>query len=244
MNHKLEKILVSQIAKKFPKAVFLKDTDEPIIALTIDDIPARDEDQKQSTRKILEAIRQHNQSFSTPVSATFFITTDHLKYQTNQKQLDLDILTEIIDQGHEIGNHGQFDHRHANLSEIDFQAEFVEAHQLLSKQINQPIRWFRPGQGFYNQSMLETLTTIGHNLGYQNKFALASMIPLDTQNLIGRPDFTLKNIERFTFKGSILIVHGGHKTEAANTVEVLNKLLPRLSQQNYRVVSLSQLFNL
>jgi peptidoglycan/xylan/chitin deacetylase (PgdA/CDA1 family) len=243
-SRKLEKFLLSQIAKKFPQAIFFKETEEKIIALTIDDIPARDEAQKQSTRRILDTIKHHNQSFSTSVSATFFITTEHLKYQTNSQQLDLNILTEIIDQGHEIGNHGQFDHRHARLSPIDFQLEFVEAHQLLSQHINQPIRWFRPGQAFYNQSMLETLTTIGYNLGYHNKFALASMIPLDTRNLTKNPSFTLKNINHFTFPGSILILHGGYRSEAINTVTVLNQLLPRLYQQNYRVMSLSRLFNL
>ncbi|MGK7932794.1 MAG: polysaccharide deacetylase family protein [Microcystaceae cyanobacterium] len=240
----LEQFLLSQIAKTFPSAIFYKETTQKIIALTIDDIPARDEDQKDSTRQILKTIKQHNQTFTTDVSATFFITTEHLKYKTNPDHLDLELLTEIIEQGHEISNHGKLDHRHANLAKSNFQSEFIESHQLLSKQINQPINWFRPGQAFYNQSMVEILTTLGKELGYQNKFALASMIPFDTRKLIGNPNFTLKNIEQFTFPGSIIILHGGYKTDAAKTVEVLNQLLPRLYQQDYQVVSLSKLFDM
>ena len=170
-----------------------------------------------------------------------FITTDHLKYNTNQATSDLDIIREIVNQGHEIGNHGKFDHRHARLSKIDFQSEFIEAHQILSTQIKQPIRWFRPGQAFYNQSMIEILINMGHDLGYQNKFALASMIPFDTRNLILNPAFTLNNIKHFIFPGSILILHGGYQVEAENTVNVLKKLLPLLYEQSYQVVSLSKL---
>ena len=243
INSEFSKFLVSQIASRFPEAIFFKQTDDRIISLTIDDVPAQDEDAKESTRKILEAIESHNQVFSTNVSATFFVTTDHVKFDSDRKRSDLDILTEIIAKGHEIGNHGKFDRRHANLSKIDFEAEFSEAHQFLSAQISSPIRWFRPGQAFYNDSMLEVLTTVGKDLGYQEKFALASMVPFDTKELLDDPHFTLKNIARFTFPGSILLLHGGLSHQAVNTIEVLNQLLPRLHQQNYQVVSLSKLIN-
>lgn len=244
IDSKFSKSLASQIARKFPASIFLKETDEKIISLTVDDMPARDEDQKRSTRKILEAIELHNQSLSATVSVTFFIATDHVKYKADKGKLDLDILSEILDKGHEIGNHGKSDRRHASLSKVDFEAEFSEAHRFLSQQVRQPIRWFRPGQAFYNRSMLEILKTTGQDLGYQDKFALASMIPFDTQNFLDNPDFTLKNIECFTFPGAILVLHGGLSHQAINTLEVLNKLLPSLHEQNYQVVSLSKLIDL
>lgn len=243
VNSKISQFLVSQIAKKFPEAIFLKETEKKIISLTIDDVPARDEDKKQSTRNILEAINLHNQSFSTNVSATFFITTDHLKYKNDEQKLDIEILQEIIDQGHEIGNHGEFDHRHARLSKEDFETEFSNAHNFLSEHIKQPIHWFRPGQAFYNDSMLKTLVTTGQSLGYQNKFALASMVPFDTQELLDDPDFTLKNIKRFTFPGSIFVLHGGLSHQGINTVKVIKSLLPWLHEQGYQIVSLSKLIN-
>ena len=243
IDNKFGKFLVSQIDSRFPAAIFFKETDDRVIALTIDDVPARDEDVKDSTRKILEVIEFHNQAFSTNVNATFFVTTDHVKFNTHQDKLDSEILSDIVAKGHEIGNHGKFDCRHANLSKSHFEAEFSEAHQFLSDQISSPIRWFRPGQAFYNDSMLEILTTVGKDLGYQEKFALASMVPFDTKELLDDPSFTLKNIARFTFPGSILLLHGGLSHQAVNTIEVLKQLLPRLHQQNYQVVSLSQLIS-
>ena len=238
------KCLVSAIAEKYSQAIFLKETEQKIIALTIDDLPARDEDSKESTRQILEAIDSHNSLYSTTVSATFFITTDHLKFASNPNKIDSDILAEIVEKGHEIGNHGQVDQLHFRLSEEDFKTEFLEAHRILSQYIEQSIKWFRPGRVLYHKSMLKTLAEVAQKLPYCKRFALASMIPLDTLSLFESPDFTLKNIEHFTFPGSILILHGGLSGQALRAVEVLNKLLPKLYQEGYQVVSLSKLFDL
>ena len=243
INQQLSKCLVSQIARRFSAAKILKETDERVISLTIDDAPARNENAKESTRKILEAIESHNQTFSTKVSATFFVITDHVKHTSNRERLDAEILTEIVAKGHEIGNHGNCDRRHVCLSKTDFEIEFLEAHRFLSERVNHPIRWFRPGQGFYNDSMLEILKTVGKDLGYEDKLALVSMIPLDTLKLFNDPAFTLNYITNFIFPGSILILHAGFTHQAFNTVAVLNQLLRQLHQQNYQVVSLSKLFN-
>jgi peptidoglycan/xylan/chitin deacetylase (PgdA/CDA1 family) len=232
------KKLVSLAGQAFPDAVFFKEVENQakVLALTIDDVPARDDDSDISTRHIIEVIEQHNQEIGANVKVTFFVTTNHL---TN----DSSIVEEMARKGHEIVNHGTTDHRHADLSPQNFEDEFLTAHHKLNQKINQPIRWFRPGQAFYNENMLQTLRTKGQQLGYQDKFALASMIPFDTCYFLDDPKFTLKNISRFTFPGSILVLHGGVKEQASNTVEVLKQLLPNLHQQGYELVTLSELFS-
>ena len=238
------KPFIEVTAAVFPESLFRKDTDKKVVSLTFDDLPARDEDTKQSTRAILDAISSHNQKFSTDVSATFFLTTDHFKFKNDPQKLDLAVLKEIVDRGHEIGNHGMFDRRHSELSKQEFETEFVGAHQFLVEHTQQPIRWFRPAQTFNSKEMREVLSTTGQELGYQDKFALASMVPLDTQNLLDNPNFTLKNIKSFTFPGSILLLHGGSKRQAGNTLKVIEKLLPWLYERDYQVVSLSKLIDL
>ncbi len=240
----ISRFLVSQIANQCPSAVFFKDSDQNVMALTIDDVPARDEDDKQSTRQILEVIRSHNRAYKTNVQATFFITTEHVKHKNAKDRLDLDVLAEIRDEGHEIGNHGTLDQRHAKLSPLDFRNEFHQAHQFLSQQTHHPIRWFRPGQAFYTQPMLDLLRTEGQALGYHHQFALASMIPLDTRHGFDAPSFTVQMIGSFTFPGSILVLHGGYRHQALNTVQVLTNVLPQLHEQNYQIVSLSRLIDL
>ena len=201
------KKLISLTAKIFPDAVFFKQITNraKVLALTIDDVPARDDESDASTQKILDVIDRHNREFDTNVKVTFFVTTNHLSKDSN-------IVEKMVEQEHEIGNHGKCDCRHADLSSRQFEAEFVEAHYILQEKITQSIRWFRPAQGFYNQNMIQTLRNKGRKLNYQDKFALASMIPFDTRNILDNPQFTLQNIDRFTFSGTILVLHGGFKT--------------------------------
>ncbi|NET37250.1 MAG: polysaccharide deacetylase family protein [Cyanothece sp. SIO1E1] len=234
------KVLISLIAPTFPEAVFFrkipKKLPRKVVALTIDDVPARDCESDLCTRPILEVIDSHNQSAKANFKATFFVITDHLPENSR-------IVGELAAKGHEIGNHGTTDHRHADLSPEEFEQEFLKAHELLSKSGAHPIRWFRPGQGFYNDNMISTLRTTGQELGYEDRFALASMIPFDTRAFLDDPQFTLKNVSRFTFPGSILVLHGGLKEQVSNTVEVLKALLPSLQKQGYEVVTLSKLFS-
>ena len=233
------KKLVSLVAKAFPDAVFYKDIEEnqtKILALTIDDVPARDDNSDISTQNILNVIDEHNTQTGDNAKATFFITTSHLNSNSS-------ILEDMIAKDHELGNHGTIDHRHSNLPAQQFEDEFIEAHERLILTPNATIRWFRPGQAFYNENMLETLKTKGKEFGYEGKFALASMIPFDTRDFLDDPQFTLKNINRFTFSGSILLLHGGKKEQASNTVQVLKELLPQLHKQGYKIVTLSQLFS-
>lgn len=91
--------------------------------------------------------------------------------------------------------------------------------------------------------MIKTLKDIGQPLGYQDKFALASMIPFDTRRPLDNPNVTLKNIQQFTFPGSVLVLHGKTLEQAANTVQVLQKLIPDLHQQGYELITFSELFN-
>lgn len=233
------KNLIAAIAPSFPEAVFFRDIPEErkVIALTIDDVPARDEDSDTSTQKILDTIAHHNESVGTNAKATFFVITDHLNPNST-------IVEKMVEGGHEIGNHGTTEHRHSSLSPEQFEQEFLTAHEELAKRVQpQSIRWFRPGQAFFNENMVSTLRTKGQALGYADQFALASMVPFDTRDFLDDPKFTLSNIKRFTFPGSILVLHGGSKEQAENTVEVLEKLLLILHEQGYEVVTLSELFN-
>lgn len=225
----IQRSLVSGISRLLPEAVFYKKTSAKAVALTIDDVGDAD------TLKILDVIDRFNQrNLARPaqVRATFFIITDDLDDSGS-------ILGEILKRGHEIGNHGQTDHRHAALNTAEFKTEINQAHQILSKKSNADIKWFRPGQVLYNQGMLNTLTQMP---GYQDKFALASVFPLDTLKQTSHPIFTAKYMSSFIFPGSILILHGGSPERTANTVEALDRLLIECKRKAYEVLTLTQLW--
>lgn len=229
--------LVALVAKIFPDAVFYKPTTDKIVALTIDDIPTPNEPDDRSTQIILDAIEEYNQQSKSPediVRATFFVITSHLTENST-------IIEKILQQGHEIGNHGLGDETAAFLSEGEFarQLEFTDAK--LTQLGQQPIKWYRPGRGLYNRGMLQILH---QHAKYQPKFALASMIPIDTLSLTSNPKFTAWYVSQFIFPGPILLLHGGSRQRSKNTAIALKAIINHLKKQNYRIVTLTQLTGL
>jgi peptidoglycan/xylan/chitin deacetylase (PgdA/CDA1 family) len=233
-----QKKAVENLALIFPDAVFYKPTQQPVVALTIDDVPIPGESAPCSTRWILDAIAEHNQSVSNPAEfarATFFVIGSHL----NQ---DYDLLPDIVAQGHEIANHGFVDTWPAFQALPQFEAHFHSTHELLREQLpDQPIRWYRPGRAFYNPKMLQVVKQVE---GYEPYFALASMLPLDTLARTAEPKFTAQYVAQHIFPGAILLLHGGSVDRSKNTAAALRLILPNLRSQGYRITTLSELMKL
>jgi peptidoglycan/xylan/chitin deacetylase (PgdA/CDA1 family) len=230
----IAKLIISIVARLFPGAIFYQPTEEKIIALTIDDAPTPNDLEERSTDRILAAIADHNREradLATPVKATFFLITGHLQPNSS-------LIERLIAQGHEIANHGTQDLRTSQLAAAAFARQFREANDILSRLAGQAPRWYRPGQAFYNQSMRSFLQKFP---GYESRFALASMIPLDTGEGTNHPRFTTWYISQFIFPGSILVLHGGSFQRDNNTAIVLKNLLAKLHDRGYQVVTLSQL---
>ena len=165
--------LVMQVARLFPEGLFYKKTSEKVIALTIDDMPTPNEPDDASSQLILDAITTHNQSLeneSDRAHATFFIISSHLSDESA-------LLKRMIEQGHEVANHGTEDETTALLKPEVFATQFLEAHERITEKCQQPLRWYRPGRGLYKKSMLKALPQIP---SYVPRFALASMLPVDT----------------------------------------------------------------
>lgn len=229
--------LVAQVARLFPDAIFYKETTEKVVALTIDDAPTPNDLDDQSTHLLLDTIAAHNQEVSaiaTPVRATFFIISGHLCDNPT-------ILHRILKEGHEIGNHGTADETTALLHPDLFAHQLQTAHQCLSDRCGHPIRWYRPGRGLYNKAMLQTLQQMP---GYVPRFALASMIPIDTFKPTNDAQFTAWYVSRFVFPGAILVLHGGSEAQSQQTAKALKLLLRELHNRQYRVVTLSELWDL
>lgn len=240
--------LVIQIARLFPDGLFYKKTDEKVVALTIDDMPTPNEADEASSWMILDAIATHNQSVESvsaapekklrqPVRATFFIISDHLSDQST-------LLDRMVEQGHEIANHGTADETTALLKPEVFTAQFKAAHKHIVQQITAssryPLRWYRPGRGLYNKAMMSTLLQMPD---YVPRFALASMLPVDTFKHTQDAAFTAWYASQHFFPGSILVFHGGSLGRCQQTARALPLILAELHQQGYRVVTLSELWD-
>ncbi|MGB3296084.1 MAG: polysaccharide deacetylase family protein [Phormidesmis sp.] len=227
--------LVIQIARLFPEAVFYKATSQKVVALTIDDMPTPGEADDASSQLVLEAIATHNQNvdLSDRAHATFFIISSHLSDHTK-------LLDRIVEEGHEIGNHGTADETTALLHPEVFAAQLNAAHERIARQYHQSLRWYRPGRGLYNKAMLRVLQQMP---GYVPRFALASMLPVDTFKPTNDAVFTAWYVRQQIFPGSILVLHGGSLQRCQQTAKALSLILADLHQRGYKVVTLSELFD-
>lgn len=198
-----------------PGAVYFFETDRSVIALTIDDGP-----EAETTAHILETLAQHG------AKATFFLISN--KVQGNEF-----LVSRLVREGHEIGNHLTEERRSIFLSPEAFERSLREADRVLSKFAD--VTWLRPGGGFYTAQMIQTARR------YRYHVALGSIFPYDTH--VASPWFAAQQIVWNARPGAIIILHDGN-ARGKRAAKTLGQILPRLKRKGYQVVTLSTLFEL
>ncbi|MGB7442832.1 MAG: chitin deacetylase family protein [Coleofasciculaceae cyanobacterium] len=207
--------LLAKIAAIYPGMVYFAKIKEPVVALTIDDGP-----NAVSTPQILEVLSRYQ------ARVTFFLISNNISGNES-------LLSNLVQDGHELGNHLTSDQPSIKLSAADFEAQFLEADRVIA-QFGQ-VSWFRPASGWYSPEMLEIVGK------YNYRSALGCVFPYDTHfKSVGFAVFqVLFNVR----PGSIIVFHdGGDRGE--RTVLALEKILPQLHRRGYRVVTLSELLAL
>ena len=153
-----------------PQATYFVRTDKPLVALTIDDSPS------SNTLEILATLSKYR------VKATFFIISSLAENYP-------EIVSQIVKQGHEIGNHLTKDEPSIKLGDR-FETEFLKADRILSQFAS--LKWFRPGSGFCNQVMSEIVKK--HNY----EIALGTIWSYDTHILSSR-SYVIFALEQLSF---------------------------------------------
>lgn len=206
--------LIGMLAHRSPEVLYFVETTEPIVALTIDDGP-----DPATTPEILDLLA------ASEARATFFLIGERMS--RNEA-----VVSRIVEEGHELGNHLTRDEPSIRLSPDEFERALTEAHDVLSQFA--PVRWVRPGSGWYNDSMLAIIRENGY------RCALGSIYPYDGQ--INWPEFSVRHILRKVRPGSIIVLHdGGARGE--RTASVLRKVLPELKKRGFRVITLTEMTN-
>lgn len=204
--------LVDCLARLSPTCLYRVRTEQPLIALTIDDGP-----DPASTPSILEVLRRED------ARATFFLIAERVRGREPLVRM-------LVAEGHEIANHFTEDRPSIRLSRRDFEADLLQAHRTLAP--FGPLRWARPASGWYTQGMVEVMWRHGY------RCALGSVYPFDAA--IPLVSWSAAYIVRNARPGTIVILHDagsrGHRT-----AEVLRRILPELRRRGYRIVSLSEL---
>ncbi len=188
------------------------------LALTLDDGPSG-----PGSLALLDLLRELE------VPATLFLIGEHLP------RAGEGFVARALAEGHQIGNHMATDSVSARLPPEAFAAQLQRTEAALRaaaapRQL--PLRWFRPGGGWFHRAMLESLSAAGYRL------VLGSVFPFDTNQpplwFVRR--FLLANVH----PGAILVLHDRPDTIAA-TLLTLRELIPELRRRGYRFVDLDQL---
>ena len=212
-----------------PDALFYVPTDQPVVALTIDDGPDNQRrGEANTTRKILNVLAKHG------AKATFFLISRRISPQ-NQG-----LIAEMVRQGHELGNHLTEDQPSIALSLPGFTMALKTAEQdiLTAAQLSSDgdsLQWMRPGSGRCTPAMAEVAAQQGYRI------ALGAPWPYDTS--LPSSQFAVQQILANVRPGSIIVLHdyGPNGDWGNRTVVTLSQVLPKLKQKGYTVVTLTEL---
>ena len=184
------------------------------VAITFDDGPSL-----RYTPEYLHVLRENR------VPATFFLTGRNAQQIPN-------IVGLIAMEGHEIGNH-TYDHRNlATLNETAVEHQISSTSEILTKAIQQEIKYFRPPGGNNSQTVKKVTSKMNMQIVMWN------VDPWDweknkTANQI------VASIKQQLEPGSIILLHEGKP----QTLTALPILINELQQDGWKFVTISGLLN-
>ncbi|MEK3763557.1 polysaccharide deacetylase family protein [Solibacillus sp. FSL K6-4121] len=178
------------------------------IALTFDDGP-----HPKVTRQILQTLDKYN------AKATFFVIGQEVvKYP--------EVLKEVYEAGHEIGNHTYNHEKLTTLSQKEVNHQIQSTDELIKSVIGKNATVFRPPYGSYDETVIKQLKVP------------SVMWTIDTLDWKHRdPEKTALAIEEQVNNGSIILMHDIHQA----TADALETILIDLQIQGYTFVTVSEL---
>ena len=207
--------LVPRLAARSPGCLYAVPTRARAVALTLDDGP-----DPAGTPELLRVLRAHG------ARATFFLLAERVRGNEG-------VAAAIVAGGHEVGNHTMRDEPSVLLAPTAFEAVVRQAGTVLGR--FGPVRWLRPGSGWYTAAMLAAVERAGY------RCALGSVYPYDAHVPSSRlaTAYVLANVR----PGAVIVLHEGGRGGARGrrTAETLRRVLPALRGRGYRVVTLSEL---
>jgi peptidoglycan/xylan/chitin deacetylase (PgdA/CDA1 family) len=204
--------VVRWLSRRFPAVLFHQPQAGPLIALSFDDSP-----HKTLTPRILDLLAAYD------ARATFFMIGEHVPGNE-------EVIRRLIAEGHEIGNHMMADTSSADLSPAEFARQLRQTHELLAP--FGPVRWFRPGHGWFTKRMLDQVHRHGYRCGMASAYAL-EFLPVSAP-------YAARHILRNIRPGGVIVLHDG-AADRVRTVNVLRRILPELRRRGYRIVTMTEL---
>jgi peptidoglycan-N-acetylglucosamine deacetylase len=190
-------------------------TSQRIVAITFDDGP-----NPLYTPQILEIFSEAK------AKATFFMIGEQMKKHP-------EVVKQVAEQGHEIGNHTFSHPMLSQLSIDDCLAEIEQSEKLAEELAGRKPAVFRPPYLDYNQDTVSILQQKGYPMiGALNLEALDWEQP-GVEHILEKSRDVVKG-------GGILIFHDGFG-DRSQTIEAVRMLVSELTSQDYQLVTVSEL---
>jgi len=183
------------------------------LALTFDDGPCR-----EWTPKILDALRKHG------ARATFFVMGHAVQYSP-------EIARRTVAEGHELGNHSWLHADYTKLSVAAARKDLRRTSDAINGAGQERVRWFRPPYGEHNARVRDVVAEAGM------KIALWDVDTRDWQ----RPgaEAIYRRIMKGARDGRVILLHDG-PAKRRQTLAALNLAVPKLKEQGYQLVTMSE----
>ncbi|MDD3839256.1 MAG: polysaccharide deacetylase family protein [Clostridia bacterium] len=166
---------------------------------------------------MLDVFKDHN------VKITFFIGGEWA--EDNPK-----LLKEIVQQGHEIGNHGYSHKKHSQLTKEQNIQEIVKTEEIIKKIIGSNVDLFAPPYGDYDKQTVQ----IADMLGY--KTIMWSIDTIDWKR--EGKDIIIDRVLKNPHNGAIVLMH-----PTQYTVEALPAIIEGLDKKGFKVVKVSDIID-
>ncbi|MBY0148295.1 polysaccharide deacetylase family protein [Neobacillus niacini] len=190
-------------------------TSQRMVAITFDDGP-----NPLYTPQILEIFSEAK------AKATFFMIGEQMKSHP-------EVVKQVAEGGHEIGNHTFSHPKLSQLSIDDCLAEIEQTEKFAVELAGRKPVVFRPPYFDYNQDTVSLLQQKGYPMiGAVNLEAQDWEQP-GVEHILGKSRDVVEN-------GSILIFHDGYG-DRSQTIEAVRMLVSELISQDYQLVTVSEL---
>ena len=191
-----------------------KNTEEKIVALTFDDGP-----HKLKTEKILAVLDKYG------IKATFFVIGENAEKNP-------DVLKKVANSGHEIGNH-TYDHKSIyKLSDSTLSDDVEKCSLVIENIIGHRPRLFRPPEGFMNDTIASAVGKEGYDV---------ILWKVDTYDWKGKSAQEISsNVLKTVKNGDIILMHD-YIWRQSHTDEALDIIIPKLIENGYKFVTVSEL---
>lgn len=189
---------------------------EKKIALSFDDGP-----HPTQTPRILAILDKHD------IKATFFVIGKNATAYP-------DILRQVCEEGHEIGNHTNSHIKAMQASDKELLVDIKKGHECILNLCEYDTKLFRPPGGIITPKITDISTKLNYKI---------ILWDIDTKDWAHPSvDSIKKNVLSNVKSGSIILFHD-YISKNAPTAEALNEIIPLLKEEGYSFVTVGELIN-